>query len=214
MARAPDPPAPAALPAHQPPPPTLNRARPSPNTTQWRRGSDAMNAAIDTSVECGCGCGLLTNGTPFRRGHHNRTEAYRNRMSLERYKGGRRIHRPSGYALIRESREQPWRHEHEVIAERVLGKPLPPGAEVHHVNFKRADNAHENLVICPNHEYHALLHVRTRALDACGHADWRKCTACKQWGPPEALRFNRANGSGIHPSCDNVRRRERSRRAT
>lgn len=43
-------------------------------------------------------------------------------------------------------------------AELALGKPLPLGAEVHHVH-DRADT----LVICQDREYHLLLHARMRA---------------------------------------------------
>jgi len=59
---------------------------------------------------------------------------------------------------------------------------LPPSAVVHHVNEDRRDNRNENLVICENDKYHKLLHMRLRAYRACGHADWKKCVHCKQWG--------------------------------
>lgn len=54
--------------------------------------------------------------------------------------------------------------EHLHLAELALGKPLPAGAEVHHLNGKPWDNRPENLVICPNKEYHTLLHKRMREL--------------------------------------------------
>lgn len=64
---------------------------------------------------------------------------------------------------------------------------LPKGAQIHHVDCNPKNNENSNLVICPNQEYHALLHIRTRALEACGNADWRKCTHCQQWDDPREL---------------------------
>jgi hypothetical protein len=58
------------------------------------------------------------------------------------------------------------KYEHIRIAERVLGRPLPKGAVVHHVNEIRHDNRPSNLVICPSHSYHRMLHHRMRAYDA------------------------------------------------
>lgn len=53
-------------------------------------------------------------------------------------------------------------YEHIVVAERVLGRRLPSGAVVHHVNLDTHDNRPCNLVICPNEAYHRLLHKRLR----------------------------------------------------
>lgn len=58
--------------------------------------------------------------------------------------------------------------EHLLIAERAYGKCLPRQAVVHHVNQNPGDNRHQNLVICEDRGYHALLHARQRVVDAGG----------------------------------------------
>jgi len=55
--------------------------------------------------------------------------------------------------------------EHVYKAELALGRKLPIGVEVHHMNRDKLDNdTPYNLVICPSHEYHVLLHRRAREL--------------------------------------------------
>ncbi len=92
--------------------------------------------------------------------------------------------------------------EHIVIAERALGKSLPPKALVHHVNEDSSNNTNSNLVICQNQAYHMLLHARRRALLACGNANWRKCPVCKKYDDPRKLV---AVGEGLgHLVCRNL----------
>lgn len=95
-------------------------------------------------------------------------------------------------------------YEHILVAEKALGKRLPKGAEVHHVNEIRTDNRPENLVICPGAGYHRLLHRRMEARDACGNPNWVKCSVCKQYDDPVNL-SNRKQ----HPECQKARDRKR-----
>ena len=74
-----------------------------------------------------------------------------------------------------------------LVAEESLGKSLPVGAVVHHVNGNKVDNRPSNLVICQDTAYHFLLHVRMRALRVCGHANWRKCGYCGEYDDPLKL---------------------------
>lgn len=56
-------------------------------------------------------------------------------------------------------------YEHILRAEKALGKLLPKGAIVHHMNQKPWDNdTPYNLIICPDQAYHLLLHRRMKEL--------------------------------------------------
>lgn len=112
---------------------------------------------------CKCGCGeLIKEGNRYINGHNGRGSNNSN------WKGSRRYERT--YAP---NHPKSWSngcvYTHILIAEKALGKPLPPDAEIHHV--KGNTNNPGNLVICQNRTYHWLLHQRQRAYDACGHAN-------------------------------------------
>lgn len=55
--------------------------------------------------------------------------------------------------------------EHILVVEEAMGKPLPDGAVVHHVNGDGTDNRNENLVVCQDQAYHLLLHKRMKERD-------------------------------------------------
>jgi hypothetical protein len=68
-----------------------------------------------------------------------------------------------GYKMIRVGDK--YVMEHVLLAERALGKSLPEGAVIHHVNGDVTDNYRPfNLIICPNQSYHMLLERRTKEL--------------------------------------------------
>jgi hypothetical protein len=100
--------------------------------------------------------------------------------------------------------------EHILVAERVLGKVLPIGTVVHHIDGNGLNNANNNLVICQDEVYHKLLHKRDAAYKASGHPDWPKCQFCKRHDHPDNLRFY---GTNIcHQQCNKEYQRKRRER--
>lgn len=94
---------------------------------------------------------------------------------------------------------------HVLIVENLLGRKLPKGVEVHHVNEIRSDNRNENLVVCQDRHYHQLIHARQRAYDACGNANWKKCAYCKTYDDPKNMTGRSSRGDVVntfyHKSC-------------
>lgn len=94
---------------------------------------------------------------------------------------------------------------HRALVEKLLGRKLPDEAVVHHIDDDETNNVNENLVVCPNQAYHALLHKRMRALAAAGNADYEMCHICKQYDAPESL-SKQSSGEGrsvrfYHSNC-------------
>jgi len=59
---------------------------------------------------------------------------------------------------------------HILVAEAALGKHLPRGSAIHHVNGNKRNNRPRNLVICESNSYHQLLHSRAKRLERLGAA--------------------------------------------
>jgi hypothetical protein len=70
-------------------------------------------------------------------------------------------------------------YDHVSIAELALGHPLPKGAEIHHVDNNKRNNANTNLVICQDHQFHFFLHVRAKVVRAGGNPNTQRiCSHC------------------------------------
>ena len=151
------------------------------------------------------GCERLTHAHGYCGMHYMRVKVHGNTETLLRRKKGAGYISSGGYHL--KCVNGVTKQEHVRIAEAALGHTLPPRALVHHVDRNRINNSADNLVICPNDAYHALLHQRTRAFEECGHASWLKCQHCQRYDDPKNL-----NAGGAHWAC--VAEYELARRIT
>lgn len=184
-----------------------------------------LGDAVILEGYCQCGCGGKLQRAKYTclrdgivKGEFNRFLPKHCKGKLHpRWRGGRRK-RPSGYIQV-QCHEHPratdgYIFEHILIAERALGKYLPPKAEIHHINEKKSDNRSENLVICQDTAYHILLHQRMRAYMATGDPNQRKCPFCKCWDNTKNMycrsRKNgkRTNITYMHRECNNKYQRE------
>ena len=74
---------------------------------------------------------------------------------------------------------------HRKVIEDVLGKPIPDGLQVHHINGNRLDNSIKNLQLI-SHKDHRRIHQGWRPV---GQDKWEKlCSKCNRW-----LEVNREN---------------------
>lgn len=140
------------------------------------------------------GCATLAHGRGLCNLHYKRQQIHGDptvRLIRESGEGTPHI---DGYWVIR------GRLRHVLVAEKALGRPLPRGAEVHHFDEDRSNDAPSNLVICPSRSYHQLLHRRQDALKACGHAHWIHCWLCGAYSEPSDL-LKISNASYAHAAC-------------
>lgn len=93
-----------------------------------------------------------------------------------------------------------FRREHVDVAERALGKRLPKGAQVHHVDGDKRNNVRRNLVICQDGAYHDLLEVRQRILAAGGDPNTDSiCSACRKALPRTMFGVRKSGPSSGKP---------------
>lgn len=152
-------------------------------------------------------CAKKSNSSGFCAMHYRRLRLYGNPLRSQRVYGAGRTCKKSGYRIVHIAGAE--KFEHVAIVEKILGRPLPRGAVVHHVDHDRQNNVPTNFVVCPDRAYHALLHRRERALDACGNVNWRRCRVCRQYDDPANLQFI---GSAVyHRICERHKSRERNR---
>lgn len=158
------------------------------------------------------GCGKDSKKKGYCEAHYRRMHKF-GRIHNIRQAPGSLVPTGDGYLTKRINGER--KLYHVLIAERAMGKALPVGAEVHHINEKRSDNRPDNLVICPDRDYHMMLHARQRASDSCGNANWKRCGYCKNYDEPSMMTGRSSRGEPMkifyHKSCAAKYARERKR---
>lgn len=145
------------------------------------------------------GCGMAVHCKSLCPKHYQRMRANGDPMKIKNRERGTGTIRTDGYLSYEIGGRTVLAHV--LIAEAAVGRRLPIGAHVHHVDGDRGNNKPNNLVVCPDHTYHKLLHIRQRALDACGHADWLQCSICKEWDAPENIRLYKPSLNRWHAKC-------------
>lgn len=131
---------------------------------------------------CECGCGLPAPISPKTSKHHGWVKGQPKRFISGH--NGRRY--PVGATYQSKMVSGTRRYLHRLRAEKALGKPLPVGAEVHHVDGTRS--ADSPLVICQDLAYHKLLHFNARIVKAGGNPQTdRICSRCRRVKPISAF---------------------------
>lgn len=116
------------------------------------------------------GCTNLTISSDVCAVHYARRWRHGSTDSLIPNYGCGKIRHKQGYTMVWVPELKKYRMEHIVVAEKALGKPLPVGAVVHHMNRKKRDNFTPlNLIICPDQTYHLLLHKRMKQYAQLGY---------------------------------------------
>lgn len=79
------------------------------------------------------------------------------------WKGGRSV-ASNGYVLVRVGKDhhladvRGYAYEHRLVAERMLGRRLRKGEQIHHKNGDKTDNRPENLEVAESLTHHRALH--------------------------------------------------------
>ncbi len=103
------------------------------------------------------------------------------------------------HKIIRDKRYKPQIliYEYRLKVEKVINRYLIQKEQIHHYINK---DGSFSLVLCPNQQYHTLLHLREEALRYCGHANWKKCSYCKQYDDPKNLSTSKHRS--YHIKCE------------
>jgi len=90
-------------------------------------------------------------------------------------------------------------YEHRLTVEAVIGRYLN-GKELVHHHYNSDGSA--TLVLCPDQNYHWLLHQRELALKIAGNANFKKCRHCKCYDDP--INMSTSKWAHYHKACANA----------
>lgn len=112
---------------------------------------------------CECGCGGCTKAPRFINGHNVRLFTSEEQSRCGRMNDGskQRDHLKGAYSY----RKIRGRHEHRIVAEKMLGRTLKHSEIVHHLNGDRRDNRPENLEVLTQSD-----HIRKHKLPGWNRA--------------------------------------------
>ena len=158
---------------------------------------------------CKCDCGNIVDvvGCNLGNGHTRSCGCLNHKSGVESHswKGG--ITNSGFYKrVLKQQPDHPKANkgyvlQYVLIVEKILGRYLRDKEIVHHVDGNPTNDKNSNLVVCENQKYHIFLHMRTRALKACGHANWIKCTYCKKYDNPDNMYIRKDRPEGWHQEC-------------
>jgi hypothetical protein len=80
---------------------------------------------------------------------------------MRRLNGYVLIYKPDHPSAIKSGGEKGYVYEHVLVAEKATGKKIPKGYEVHHLDFNRANNVPNNLIVL-SYAAHQQLHCWLR----------------------------------------------------
>lgn len=107
---------------------------------------------------CACGCGKPTGGK-WSRGHNRRGVPPTNKKGDYRVWSGRAwVYQPTH---ARATNSSGYVKRAVLVAEDLLGRPLLPEEDVHHLDGNKMNDRPENLMVL-THAAHARLHMEAR----------------------------------------------------
>lgn len=92
---------------------------------------------------------------------------------------------------------------HRIVAEKALGRGLPKGSVVHHIDENRMNYSRDNLLVMQSVGEHLRLHARLNARkEGYNYLTHRRCTDCKLVKPlSEFHKDTRDKTSGVSRGC-------------